>query len=107
MSITEILLSISLLGVVTFIYRYSFISNHGKKIAERIPQDFLKLLAPATFAAIIANNMVAHQTNPEDLKQKSIVAILSLLVAYFTKSIMATLAFGLILLYVLQNYVRF
>ena len=107
MSLSEIVLSITLLGIITFIYRYSFISDQGRKIAEKIPQDFLKLLAPATFAAIIANNLVSHQSNSEDLKQKSIVAVLSLIVAYFTKSIVATLAFGLILLYVMQNYLVF
>jgi branched-subunit amino acid transport protein len=107
MSMTEIVLSISFLSIITFIYRYSFISDQGRDIAAKIPQEFLRLLAPATFAAIIANNLVSHQSDTYDLKLKSIVAVLSLLIAYKTKSIMATLSFGLILLFILQNYVRF
>ena len=104
MSITAIVISICLLGVITFVYRFSFISNQGKKIAEKIPQDFLRLLAPSTFAAIITNNLLSHQSSPEDLKLKGIVAVLALLVAYLTKSIVTTLVFGLVLLYILQNY---
>ena len=78
MSITAIVISICLLGVITFVYRFSFISNQGKKIAEKIPQDFLRLLAPSTFAAIITNNLLSHQSSPEDLKLKGIVAVLAL-----------------------------
>lgn len=104
MSTIAIVISICMLAAITFVYRFSFISHQGRKIAEKIPQDFLRLLAPSTFAAIITNNLLSHQASPEDLKLKGIAAVLALLVAYLTKSIMTTLVFGLVLLYILQNY---
>lgn len=91
------------LGIITFFYRYSFISPQGKQIAEKIPVKLLSLLAPATFSAIIANHFLAHQSNPHELQLKVIVAVLSILVAYFTKNAVATLAFGLTLLHFLQT----
>jgi branched-subunit amino acid transport protein len=96
--------SIFLLGLITYSYRYSFISARGKEIAKRIPQNLLRLLAPATFSAIIANSLLSGQNNPKELSQKLIVAGLSLAVAYLTKNIIATIIFGLILLHFLQAY---
>lgn len=101
---SELFFSILLLGLITFLYRYSFISSTGKSIAQKIPSSFLALLAPATFAAIIANSIGSQAGEPSELKRKVLVAILSLFVAYGTKSIIVTLSFGLILLYLLQNY---
>ncbi len=97
-----IALCVSLLGLITFLYRYSFVSSQGKKVAQRIPPSFLMLLGPATFTAIVINNLLASQ-KMTDFHLKGIVLCVSAFVAYFTKSIMATLAFGLIFLYYLQN----
>lgn len=98
------LFSIFLLGAITFLYRYSFINSYGRRIAEKIPQEFLKLLAPATFTAIVTNNLLSSQANPAEFQQKLIVAIISMPVAFLTKSMVATVVFGLGLLYLLQNY---
>lgn len=98
------LFAIFLLGAITFLYRYSFINSYGRKVAERIPQEFLKLLAPATFTAIVANNLLSSQGNPTEFQQKLIVALISMPIALLTKSMVATVVFGLTLLYVLQNY---
>ncbi len=97
-------LSIFLLGLITFLYRYSFINSYGRKIAEKIPQDFLKLLAPATFTAIITNNLLASQAHPLEFRQKIVVAVIAIPVAYYSKSIVGTVIFGLGLLYLFQNY---
>ena len=99
------LFALFILGLITFFYRYSFISSQGRKFAEKISPTFLRLLAPATFSAIIANNILGSQSNPTEFEQKILVASLALVVAYFTKSVTATLIFGLGLLYVLQNFV--
>lgn len=97
-------IAIFLLGLITFLYRYSFVSSMGRRIAEKIPQDFLKLLAPATFTAIVVNNLLASQGNPIEFRQKILVAGISLPVAYFTKSMVTTVLFGLGLLYLIQNF---
>lgn len=98
------LFAILLLGLITFLYRYSFISPFGRRIAEKIPTDFLKLLAPTTFTAIVVNNLLTSQHHPEEFRQKLIVALVSLPIAFLTKSMVATVVFGLGLLYLLQNY---
>ncbi|HVK61851.1 MAG TPA: AzlD domain-containing protein [Bdellovibrionales bacterium] len=104
MSHASIVIAMLLLGGITFAYRYSFISSHGRKFAARIPEGLLKLLAPATFTAIIANSILSAQSDPQVLKQKLVVAGCSVIVAFVTKSIIATLAFGLILLYLIQHF---
>ncbi len=73
-------------------------------MGAKIPVSFLQLLAPATFAQIIFNGILSAKSNPEVLQARSIVALLSLVVAYFTESILATLVFGLTLLYVMNQY---
>lgn len=92
-----------LLGAITFCYRYSFISSQGKKIAQRIPPQFLMLLGPAVFTSIIANNIFSYHDNPTEFQQKVLVATAALVVAYFTRNVVATMVFGLVLLHYLQN----
>ena len=101
---TAMILSMLLLGLITFFYRFSFISAPGRKIAQKIPEKFLLLLAPTTFSAIIANNILSSPSAPGELRQKLMVAVLALFVAYLTRSILATVLFGLGVLYLLQNY---
>ncbi len=98
------LFAMILLGAITFCYRFSFISSWGKKWADRIPADFLRLLAPATFTAIVVNNIVSQPAEPAEFRLKILVSLLSMVVAYWTRSILMTLLFGLILLYLLQNF---
>lgn len=100
---TEMLLAFVLLGGITYLYRYSFISSRGRAIAEKIPVEFLRLLAPATFTAIVVNSLLASQGNPKEFQQKILVTLLALIVAAITRSIVATLLFGLGLLYLLQS----
>ncbi|HRO66855.1 MAG TPA: AzlD domain-containing protein [Pseudobdellovibrionaceae bacterium] len=95
--------SIFLLGAITFCYRFSFVHPKGRQLAEKIPPGFLALLGPATFSAIIANNLLASQSDPAELQRKIVTALLALAVAYFTKSVVATLIFGLGLLACLQH----
>lgn len=91
-------IGITVLAAITFGYRYSFVSAPGKRLASRIPAALLSLLAPATFAAIIVNSLLAQRGAP-DFGAKLSVAALSLVVAYWTRSMLGTLAFGLGLLY--------
>ncbi|MFN8945149.1 MAG: AzlD domain-containing protein [Pseudobdellovibrionaceae bacterium] len=95
-------LAMILLGMITLLYRFSFINKQGAKFADKIPTQLLKFLGPATFSAIVANNLIGTNSTPQIFKIKIAVAALSLIVAYITKSILITLIFGLGLLYTLQ-----
>jgi len=99
----QIILGMVFLGLITFSYRYSFVSRHGKKLAQKIPPKFLALLGPAVFASIITNNILSHQGDFQQFKNKILVALTSLIVAYFTKNVVVTLVFGLVLLNFIQN----
>lgn len=98
-----ILAAMILLGAVTFFYRFAFMSPLGQKWADRVPSRFLQLLAPATFAAIVINSLISAQNTADALRPRLIVALTSLAVAYWTKNILATLVFGLSLLYFLTS----
>ena len=98
-----IVFSMFILGAITFFYRYAFLTSQGKKWADKIPANFLQLLAPATFAAIIINSLLVTQNNPPVFKARLIVAVTSVIVAHWTKNILATLVFGLSLLYFLTS----
>ena len=89
------------LGLLTFLYRFAFVSNLGKKLADKIPIQFLQLLAPATFAAIIVNNMISSHTDSTSLTPRFTVATICLGLAYWTESILLTLLVGLTTLYFL------
>jgi branched-subunit amino acid transport protein len=98
-----IILSILILGSITFFYRFAFFSSFGKKWADLIPTRFLQLLAPATFAAIIMNSLLIAQTNTPAFRARLIVGLTSLILAHWTKNILATLVFGLSFLYFLTS----
>ena len=98
-----ILAAMFVLGGVTFFYRYAFISSFGKKWSEKVPSRFLQLLAPATFAAIVMNSLISSGSDSNVFKPRLIVALTSLIVAHWTKNILATLVFGLSLLYFLTS----
>lgn len=99
----SIMAAILLLGAITFCYRFSFISSHGRSVAEKIPIRLLNLLAPASFAAIIVNNILHSASDPGLFKQKLLVAVLAFGVAYKTRSVMITLVFGLVVLYFVRS----
>lgn len=94
-----IVIAMLILGGLTFFYRYAFISSIGKRWADRIPTSLLQLLAPATFAAIIFNNLVFSHPESTPMQPRLIVAALALILAYWTESILVTLIFGLTTLY--------
>lgn len=98
LNVTSLVIGITVLALITLGYRYSFVSAPGKRLASRIPPALLGLLAPSTFAAIILNSLLAQREAP-DFGAKLTVATLSLAVAYWTRSMLGTLAFGLGLLY--------
>lgn len=100
----SLIIAMFILGGITFSYRYAFISDLGKGLANKIPEKFLRLLGPSTFSAIIANNILNTPASDQEFKQKVIVATLALLIAYISKSIIVTLVFGMGLLFLLQNF---
>lgn len=106
-NLTPIVLSMLLLGLITYFYRFSFLSKVGSHWAEKIPAPLLRLLGPAAFSAIIVNNLMASRAHPELFKAKLFVAALSLIVAAISKSIIVTLIFGLGLLYLWGHYPLF
>lgn len=95
-------LAIVLLGAITFLYRFSFISERGRVVAEKIPEKFLDLLAPSVFTAIVVGNLVSVHGKPE-FQPKLIALAASAVVAYFSRSITATLMFGLVVVNYLLN----
>lgn len=95
-------LALLALGIITYAYRYSFLSQRGAQLAEKVPPKVLKFLGPATFSAVIANNLVHIKADPVNMKLKIIVTFFSLFVAALTKSILWTLIFGLTCLATLQ-----
>lgn len=101
---SSMIIAVFILGAITFCYRFSFISSQGRSVAEKIPTRLLNLLAPASFAAIIMNNLLSSQKDPVLFQQKLIVAGASIVFAYFTRNLIGTLVFGLVALYVLRNY---
>ncbi len=94
-----IVTSMLILGGLTFFYRYAFISLMGKKLSDRIPTALLQLLAPATFAAIIFNNLLFSHSESTAIRPRLIIATLALALAFWTESILITLIFGLTALY--------
>lgn len=100
----SLIFAVLLLGSITFCYRFSFISSPGRAIAEKIPVRLLNLLAPASFAAIIMNNLLSSQKDPVLFKQKLLVAGFSIVFAYFTRQLIGTLVFGLVALYLIRLY---
>lgn len=96
--IPKLLLGMMALGLITFCYRYSFISSAGRRIGEKIPTKLLALLGPAVFTAIITNNILSYQNQPQEFQNKIVAATASLMVAYFTRNVVVTLVFGLIFL---------
>lgn len=96
--------AILVLGFITFCYRYSFVSAYGRRLAGRIPREFLELLAPATFSAIIAGHLMSHRNDPSGFPPLLVTAALSMGVAYATRSMLVTLVFGLGVLAVLQGF---
>jgi branched-subunit amino acid transport protein len=91
------------LGLVTFLYRFSFISAPGRKIASKIPPALLQLLGPTAFTAIMVNNLLSQPVSPAEFRQRGLVMALALPVAYFSRSMLVTVLFGLGLLYFLQH----
>jgi branched-subunit amino acid transport protein len=102
---SSIALALFLLGIITYAYRFSFLSQKGSQLAEKIPPKVLKFLGPATFSAVIANNLINIKSDPHDIKLKMIAILASLVVAGLTKSILFTLIFGLGLLFALQTFI--
>lgn len=95
--------SILILGFITFLYRFAFMSSIGQQLSHKIPNYFFKILAPATFTAIITQSFLNNQNESQDLKTKFLTLIISVFIAYRTRSVLLTVIFGLSLLYGLEK----
>jgi branched-subunit amino acid transport protein len=98
--------TIILLGVGTLLIRLSIIAVSGKiTISDRLKEVF-SFIPAAVLPAIIAPMVFFHDGSSEFLlgKERLIVLIISTILCYKTKSMLATVSFGLILLYVIGKY---
>jgi branched-subunit amino acid transport protein len=93
-----------LLGLGTFIIRFSIIGmSHKVKINSRT-RELLSYIPAAILPAILAPMVFFHQGKVDLLlgKERLAVLILSTIVSYFTKSMFATISFGLVTLYIVN-----
>ncbi|NTV68691.1 MAG: AzlD domain-containing protein [Azonexaceae bacterium] len=106
MSTTVLLLTMAACGLVTFLIRLSFIAfGHHLPDDPRI-EAFLRYVPPAILGALIApeifmvgGNMNASLDNP-----RLWAALVALLVARLTSSVLATISAGMAALWVLQGW---
>lgn len=105
MSPVELLLTLAACGLLTFVLRVSFIAG-----GHRLPTDprltrVLRFIPPAILGALIAPEIFVApgaSTVAPDLPRLG-AALLALLVARLTRSVVATIAFGMLSLWGLQR----
>jgi branched-subunit amino acid transport protein len=99
-------LNIFFLSIGTIAIRFSFIAFSSKfKVTEQMKQIF-SFIPSAILPALIAPSVFFHNGSVAILqgKERFVVLILSTIVCFFLRSTLATIVFGLVLLYLLNNY---
>jgi len=91
-------------GVLTFLLRFSFIA--GARFLPKSPffQHLLRYVPPTVLAALIAPEILTHN-GALALSLDNIrlwAALIALIVAYFTRHVLATIAVGMAALWLLQ-----
>ena len=93
-------------GLLTFLLRFSFISG-GKRLAVNPRfQDLLRYVPPAVLSAIIAPEiLVRHGAfDPSPANPRLWAGAVAILVAYVTRNVLATIAVGMSVLWLIQHF---
>ena len=104
MSTTALLLTMAACGLVTFLIRLSFIAfGHHLPDDPRI-EALLRYVPPAILGALIAPEifMVGDNLNATPDNPRLWAALIALLVAWVTGSVLATIAAGMAALWAIQ-----
>jgi branched-subunit amino acid transport protein len=95
---------IAIIGLGTFLIRVSFLALLGR--VERVPDWAMRILRliPAAVLAAIAAPALTHATGSFDLATDRFAAgVVAALVAWRTRNVVATLAVGMTILWILQG----
>lgn len=106
MSTTVLLLTMAACGLVTFLIRLSFIAfGHHLPDDPRI-EAVLRYVPPAILGALIAPEifMIGDNLNASPDNPRLWAALVALLVARLTRSVLATIAAGMAALWVVQAW---
>ena len=108
MSTTMLLLTMAACGLVTFLIRLSFIA-----FGHHLPNDprsamVLRYVPPAILGALVAPEifMVGDHLNTSADNARLWAALVALLVARLTRSVLATIAGGMAALWVVQIWLH-
>jgi branched-subunit amino acid transport protein len=98
--------TVSLLALGTIMIRFSIIAVSGKvTISDRLKEVF-SFIPAAVLPAIIAPMVFFHEGSVDWFfgKERLLVLILATVVSYKTKSMLATVSFGLVVLYLITQF---
>jgi branched chain amino acid efflux pump len=97
---------ILLIGVLTFLIRFSFIWLFGNSKVNPTIQRLLQFVPPAVLTALILPSFVLTQDSSEFSMEnpRMWAGIFASLVAWKTKNVMYTISTGLALLWLFTNY---
>jgi len=107
MSTPLLLLTMAACGLVTFLIRLSFIAfGHHLPDDPRI-ESVLRYVPPAILGALIAPEifMAGSNLNATPDNPRLWAALVALLVARLTRSVLATIAAGMLALWVVQGWI--
>ena len=105
MSATYFWANVFFLAIGTILIRFSFIAFSSRvKVSDRVKEIF-SFIPSAILPALIAPSVFFHQGTSEWLlgKERFFILIFATVVCYFTKSTLATIGFGLVVLYFLNT----
>lgn len=100
------LIVVAVLTVGTIIIRGSFISLAGKFTINHKLKDLFTYIPAAILPALIIPATYFHQGKVDYLmgKERFVIILASLILAYFVRNTLAIVSFGLILLYLVSNF---
>jgi branched-subunit amino acid transport protein len=101
----EIWLVMGVAGIGTLALRYSFIAllkRSGTEIPD-LARRVLRLIPAAVFASLIAPSLTHPAAAFDPWSERMLAGLVAALVAWRTKNVLATIAVGMAVLWVLQS----
>ena len=104
MSATQILLVFVLIGFATYAIRFSFFLFSDRLVLPEVIKNGLQYIPAAVLTALIIPALARHEGALQISWQnpRLIAGLLAIGVAYKTRNVLLTLAFGMIILWILQ-----
>ncbi len=104
MSDAELLVLMTVVGGITFLYRYAMIGLFAQRALPPWLARLCQFVAPASFAALIASTLsvTGHEVSIDVASPKLWAACVAGFVAWKTGNVFATIATGMVTLYVLK-----